>query len=366
MRDLDLGRPVRDLDLVVEGDGIALAREVAARLDGVLREHGRFATATLTLPSGEMVDFASTRRETYAHPGALPAIVAGASIEEDLARRDFTINAMAIALARGRRRIDPYGGGPDLVRGVIRELHDRSFVDDPTRSFRAVRYANRLAFRINPATGRAIAAPAALRSLASVSGDRVRREIRRIFEEPRRGRALARMSALGLARAVEPALRADRSAAGRLDRVEALSGTVAGETTWLCYLLAWMWRAGERQVERVADRLALAGAEGRIFRGWPGTAGRLAGATITGDVSADELVAAAASLPARPRRALLERAAARRVRLTIRGADLVAAGIGAGPAVGAALARTLAARREGRIRERDELAFALAAAGKWQ
>ena len=102
MRDLDLGHPVRDLDLVVEGDGIAFAREVAARLDGALREHGRFATATLTLPSGETVDFASTRRETYAHPGALPAIVAGASIEEDLARRDFTINAMAIARRAGK------------------------------------------------------------------------------------------------------------------------------------------------------------------------------------------------------------------------------------------------------------------------
>ena len=258
------------------------------------------------------------------------------------------------------------GADPDLARGVIRELHERSFVDDPTRSFRAVRYANRLAFRIHAATGRAIAAPAALRSLANVSGDRVRREIRRIFEEPRRGRALVRMGVLGLARAVEPALRADRRAAGRLDRAEALSGAVAGETTWLCYLLAWMWQAGEREVERVADRLALAGAEGRIFRGWPGAAARLVGATITADVSADELVAAAASLPARPRRALLERASARRIRLTIRGADLIAAGIGAGPAVGAALARTLAARREGLIRERDELAFALAAAEKWR
>ena len=364
MRDLELGRPVRDLDLVVEGDGIAFAREVAARLSASLREHGRFGTATLTLGNGEKVDVASTRRETYAHPGALPAVVAGASIEEDLARRDFTINAMAVALSPGRGRIDPFGGREDLARGVIRELHARSFLDDPTRSFRAVRYANRLAFRIHPATGRAIAAPPALRALANVSGDRVRREIRLIFEEPRRGRALVRMRGLGLARAVEPALPADRRAAGRLDRVEALSGTTAGETTWLCYLLAWMWQSGEREVERVADRLALAGAEGRVFRGWPDTARRLAEATVADDVSADELVAAAASLPARQRQALLERAAARRIRLGIRGSDLIAAGVGAGPAVGAALARTLEARREGRIREKDELAFALAAAEK--
>ena len=362
MRDLDLERPVRDVDLVVEGDGIAFARELSARLEGAVREHGRFGTATLTLANGENLDVASTRHETYAHPGALPAVTTGASIAKDLARRDFTINAMALGLWPQRFRIDPFGGQEDLSRGVVRALHARSFVDDPTRGFRAVRYANRLGFRIPPGTRREIAAAPALRALGRVSGDRLRREIRLIFEEPRRGRATAQLIALGLAGAVDAALPSGREAAARVARAEALAPGIAGATTWLCYLLAWMWRADEAQVEGVADRLALVGAEGRILRRWPETARRLSAADAASDMTPDEVVAAAAALSAARRRALLERVAARGVRLGIRGADLLAAGVAAGPAVGAALARTLAARREGRIAEKDELAFALAAA----
>jgi len=362
VRDLDLGRPVRDVDLVVEGDGIAFARELSARLEAAVREHGRFATATLTLGNGGKIDVASTRRETYAHPGALPAVTAGASIAEDLARRDFTINAMALGLWPRGRRIDPFGGRQDLARGMVRALHARSFLDDPTRGFRAVRYANRLGFRIHAATRRQIAAAPALRALGRVSGDRLRREIRLIFEEPRRGRATALLEALGLARAVDVSLPTGRQAAARVARAEALAPGIEGETTWLCYLLAWMWRADEGEAGRVADRLALVGAEGRILRRWPETARRLSGAEVASGTTTDEVAAAAAGLPAGGRRALLEGAAARGIRLGIRGADLLAAGMPAGPAVGAALARTLAARREGRIGKKDELGFALAAA----
>jgi len=362
VRDLDLERPVRDVDLVVEGDGIAFARELSARLEAAVREHARFGTATLTLGNGGMIDVASTRREAYAFPGALPTVTAGASIAEDLARRDFTINAMALGLWPQRRRIDPFGGREDLARGRVRALHARSFLDDPTRGFRAVRYANRLGFRIDPATRREIAAAPALRALGRVSGDRMRREIRLIFEEPRRGRAAAQLDALGLARGLDASLPTGRPAASRVARAEALAAGIAGETSWLCYLLAWMGPTDEAGAGRVADRLSLAGAEGRILRHWPETARRLSGAQVaTGDTT-DELTAAAAALPPARRRALLERAARGAIRLGIRGADLVAAGVAAGPAVGAALARTLDARREGRIAERDELAFALAAA----
>lgn len=366
VRDLLLGRTVRDVDLVVLGDGIHFARSLTARLGGSIREHLRFGTATLTLPSGENVDVASARRETYAHPGALPAIRAGASIEEDLARRDFTVNAMAFELAPVAGRVlDPFGAARDLARGVIRELHAGSFLDDPTRAFRAVRYSNRLGFRISPRTREAIGAALAAGALGHVSGDRLRREIHLILDEPARGRAVAEMGALGLSRAVEPALDAHpRAAAGRVTRAESLTAALDGEVTWLCYLLAWMWQAVEQDVERVAHRLALAGEEARVFRRWPGVSGRLAAAEVRSDVTKDEVVAAASGLDARRRRALVERAAARSIRLAIRGRDLIAAGVKAGPAVGAALAQTLAARQKGRIRESDELAFALAAVEK--
>ncbi len=361
VRDLLLDRSTRDLDLVVEGNAIEFARAIAARLGASIQEHPRFGTAALEVPGGAALDVAATRRETYPHPGALPAVVAGASIEEDLARRDFTVNAMAFELEPGRRRIDPFGGAADLARGVIRELHARCFFDDPTRALRAVRYANRLGFRIHRETRRIIAAALAQGALERVSGDRLRREIRLIFEEPQRARAIATLGALGLSRAIEPALGASRQAAARAARAEALSGSVAGQTTWLCYLLTWMWQAGESQVERVADRLALVGPEGRALRRWPETAAQLADGALAKGTSNDEIVAAASALPPRKCRALLASAAARGVRLAIGGADLIAAGVPAGPAVGAALSRTLAARQGGRIRADEELAFALAA-----
>src|SRR5947208_15725938 len=128
VRDLLLGRGTVDLDVAIEGDARAVARELAGRLGGEAKEHERFGTATVR--AGDLVvDLATTRRETYAEPGALPE-VEPSSIEEDLARRDFTVNAMAMRLPDGEI-LDPHKGRADLEGRVIRVLHDRSFVDDP-------------------------------------------------------------------------------------------------------------------------------------------------------------------------------------------------------------------------------------------
>src|SRR3954452_9369732 len=122
VRDLMLGRGRTDLDIAVAGD----AREVARRLGGEVTEHERFATATVRLGGAE-IDLASTRAETYAHPGALPD-VAPAGIDEDLERRDFTVNAMALPLGKEHGGLlDPHGGREDLAEGILRVLHDRSF-----------------------------------------------------------------------------------------------------------------------------------------------------------------------------------------------------------------------------------------------
>src|SRR5215216_406156 len=148
VRDLVLGRERADLDLVVEGDPAALGR----RLGGEIRTHERFSTATVHLNGGEL-DLATSRSESYARPGALPD-VRPAPLADDLARRDFTINAMALPITGEPKLIDPHCGLADLRRGTLRVLHERSFVDDPTRALRAARYAARYGFALEPETER--------------------------------------------------------------------------------------------------------------------------------------------------------------------------------------------------------------------
>src|SRR5437763_10234033 len=174
VRDLLLGRGTVDLDVAIEGDARAVARELAGRLGGEAKEHDRFGTATVR--AGDLtVDLATTRRETYAEPGALPE-VEPARLGEDLARRDFTINAMAASLGAAAlgELVDPHGGREDLEAGVIRVLHPGSFTDDPTRLLRAVRYEARFGFRMDPETERFARAAIAAGTPSTVSGARIR------------------------------------------------------------------------------------------------------------------------------------------------------------------------------------------------
>ena len=195
VRDLLLRRPVRDLDLVLEGDASQFAAALASRLAAkAVVVHARFGTATLELPDGVRLDVAATRRESYAYPGALPTVSLGASLEEDLARRDFTIHAIALELSSRRRSLrDPFGGRADLARRRLRFLHPASPTDDPTRAFRAVRYANRLGFSLAPEARREVAAALAIGAFDAVSGDRLRRELELLLAEPRRAQAVNRI-----------------------------------------------------------------------------------------------------------------------------------------------------------------------------
>jgi tRNA nucleotidyltransferase (CCA-adding enzyme) len=208
--------------------------------------------------------------------------------------------------------------------------------------------------------------------LSPVSGDRVRREIALLFSEKGRAAAAKDLAALGLAAAVHPSLKYDPAAARRLRAAERLATASGLDTTWLVYLLSWMGETGKRAAEGIAARLNLPRAAAAAVRSWPGTWRRLAAAAGGGHshrlaaveaVSDDELLAAAAQLPARAGRRLLEaRHAATTLSLTIRGRDLLAAGVAPGPAIGRALSATLSARREGAIRPEEELSFALKAA----
>jgi tRNA nucleotidyltransferase (CCA-adding enzyme) len=369
VRDLLLNRSPLDLDMVVEGDAPAFARRLGRALNVPARVHERFGTATLPLPGAGPLDLARSRRETYAAPGALPR-VEPAPIAEDLGRRDFTINAMALELAPGRRLLDPFGGKADLARRVVRMLHPGSAADDPTRAFRAVRYANRLGFRVDPETRHWIAQASRSRAFDAVSGDRLRRELRLIFSEENRAGAMRLLRDLDLDRVIDPALPRDASVLPRMRRAEAIAARHPGETTWLLYLLAWTSGLGHSARERLSRRLSLAGAEARIFRSWPvvfealrtGGPGQSVSSILARGLSEDELAATAATGGGATGRRLERALAARRTRLAIAGRDLLDAGVPAGRGIGEAMKATLSARRDGKISPREELAFALAAA----
>lgn len=373
VRDLLLGRPVAEVDLAVPADAGAFAKRLAIHLGGRAILHGRFGTATVELPDGARIDVGTARGEDYERPGALPRVRPG-SVADDLERRDFTVNAMAaeISGAKVPHLLDPFDGREDLRRGRIRALHARSFFDDPTRAFRAVRYANRLGFRIEPGTRARIREAARQGAIDTISADRLRREIALLFSESGRAAAARELARLGLARAFHPSLVYGAPAGRRLREAERLSKESGARTTWVVYLLSWMGQSSEPAARAIAGRLNLPRGERNRILAWPAARQGLVRATrgrsgalaaLASRLDEDTVIAAAAAAPAAARRKILDaRTAASGLRLAIGGADLIAAGIRPGPAVGRALARTLAARREGSIRAEEELSYALKAA----
>jgi tRNA nucleotidyltransferase (CCA-adding enzyme) len=184
VRDLLLRKKNFDLDLVVEGEGIVFAEALAAALAGRVRTHAKFGTAVVICPDHFKIDVASARMEYYLQPGALPS-VEEASLKLDLYRRDFTINTLAIALNQGRfgELYDFFGGQLDLDNRVIRILHNLSFIEDPTRVFRAIRFAQRLGFNIGPHTESLLRSAVRLGFVARISGARLRNELITILQE---------------------------------------------------------------------------------------------------------------------------------------------------------------------------------------
>ncbi len=207
VRDLLLREPNLDLDLVVEGEGIALARHLSAVLGGRMRSHRKFGTAVLILPSGQRIDIASARTEFYERPAALPT-VEFSSIRQDLYRRDFSINAMAIALTGEDfgELLDYFGGQRDLEKRQVRILHNLSFVEDPTRIFRAVRFEQRYDFRMEPQTEILARRAIEMEFVGRLTNARVRDELKAILEEKAAWRALQRLEELGALKTLHPDL----------------------------------------------------------------------------------------------------------------------------------------------------------------
>jgi tRNA nucleotidyltransferase (CCA-adding enzyme) len=364
VRDLLLGRePARDLDLVVEGDARPVAELLAARLDGQATAFAPFLTAHVA--AGEFgYDLATARRERYPRPGALPE-VEPATLEEDLLRRDFTVNAMAASLGPddfGTVRAVP-GAGEDLERGRLRILHDGSFLDDPTRLLRLVRYAARLDFAIDQRTSVLARQAVAADALDTLTGARIGAELRLLLDEPRAGAALGLAEGLGLLAALRPPLRwrPDLAARARalLDVPTVLLAAAAIDSDpeeLRAALDDWRFPARERARIVTAVRDA------------PGLAESLASAPRPSEIAAaaertsPEAMALAGAMGAGDA-AEQWLSQLRHVRLQIGGEGLLAAGVPAGPAVGRGLRAALASKLDGEATTReDELAVALAAA----
>ena len=367
VRDLLLEEPSFDIDLAVEGDGIAFAERLAAALDGRMHAHEKFHTAVV-LAGDLRVDVASARTEHYEYPAALPT-VEHSSIRQDLHRRDFTINAMAVSLlpAEFGLLFDPYGGEGDLGRGIVRVLHNLSFIEDPTRIFRAIRYQNRYGFDMDGLTRQLARSCVEMGLVGDLSGARVRDELQAVLGEEEVAGALVSLDQLGLAGAVHPALDCgpDVGAPGGAARPRAPPSRAGAAG-----LARPAGRDRPRHPRRRAGRMAgaAAGAAPRRPRG--GGSGRGAAAAGTGAGGDAEPARIAELLAPHPAEVALmvvalEGPAAesaelyltqlRDLRLDIDGDTLrEQLGMPESPQVGALLAELLRRRRNGELGGREE------------
>lgn len=250
VRDLFLGRPNFDLDLVVEGDAIKLAQELAKKSQAKLTVHQRFGTAKLTY-SNFSLDLATARSETYSHPGALPTVKPG-SIKDDLVRRDFSINAMAISLTPQDfgELTDLHHGKDDLKHGLIRILHPNSFIDDATRILRALRYEQRLGFKLEPDTEKLLRRDVAL--LDTISGDRLRHELELILKEDCPERVLLRAEELGVLGKLHLSLKGDGWLSQKFGQVRRLDRRISPVPIYLCLLV---YNLSQKETEQFINRL---------------------------------------------------------------------------------------------------------------
>ena len=359
VRDLLMDKPVVDLDITVERDASTVAHALAAKLSGRVVSRSQFGTFKVEM-AGESVDVVTSRRETYRRPGALPT-VSPSSIDDDLKRRDFTINAMALRLAPGSVDIlDPCKGQDDIRSRTIRVLHNDSFRDDATRMLRAVRYEQRLGFRLSRETEALLTSDASY--LDTISGDRLRREMSFIFKEEKAPEILLRAARLGLLAALYQHLPLEEELERRLSAMPA-SAPTGNTRSYLALLAAAM---SEPEAEGFIQRLKMPPSEAKAVRDAV-KAGPLV-ASLDSNASPSRIVAALQGLDPHALRvaALLSGDEAssglalrylnewRHVKPRLNGRDLARLGIPQGPRVGLLLERLRNARIEGEISTREE------------
>jgi tRNA nucleotidyltransferase (CCA-adding enzyme) len=361
VRDLLLGRPNLDLDLVVEGDAVTLARRLAGK-GTKLTVHPAFRTAKL-LRDRWSVDFTTARSETYSRPGALPQVEAG-TLESDLFRRDFTVNAMAVELTSGHYGdlVDLHGGINDLKKRAIRVLHDRSFSDDATRMWRAARYEQRLSFRIEPTTRGLLERDLAM--LDTISGDRIRHEIELSLKEGRPEKVLRRAYDLGILAKLHPSLKADAWLARKFRQARESGGEAPLPALYWAILA---YRLQPEETERLIVYLRLPRHTAQLLRDSASINATLEQLARPGlrpsqiyyllkDLTLASVAGARVAAESRVARDRLELylAKLRRVKTAITGVDLIRMGLEPGPRMKEVLSRLRQARLDGDVATREE------------
>lgn len=375
VRDLLLGERHVDLDIAVEGDGIALARALAARLKGHVRAHEKFGTAVVVAPDGSdgglRVDIASTRSESYDFPAALPK-VEHASIRSDLARRDFTMNAMAVSLKPETwgTLFDYFGGLRDLEARRIVVLHNLSFIEDPTRILRAVRYESRYGLRMDRHTLNLARACSAMDLIGDLSSARLRDELVLLLDEPRVDFALRRLEELDLGPSIHSRLRAgaeERSLIRRSDALRRRHRLQAEVPAWRLRLV-WLLRdLDPEEVAAWARRMRIRRRDAEVLERALVVANRLVARVARGASDADvydlaegqPLEAVLVAMTLDESGIAADRLGqyldvGRHVRLEIGGEDLMAMGLTPSPRLGEVLRSVLHLKLNGVVTGREE------------
>lgn len=259
IRDLLLGRSSFDLDLVVEGNALEVARHFAEVIQGKEKIHPRFRTATVKW-DGKSVDFATARSETYPRPGALPTVNTG-DILTDLSRRDFTINSMALDISSGEL-LDPYNGREDIEKKLVRVLHEKSFIDDATRIWRAIRYEQRLDFMLEPHSLKLLVRD--LDMLDTISRDRIRHELELVLKEEQPEKAIRRSAELGMLGKLHPLLIGDDWISEKFRKAREMVSPDSPAIELYLALLAY--RLNKDETEEMINKLGLRKLQTRILR----------------------------------------------------------------------------------------------------
>lgn len=369
VRDAIIGENVTDLDLAIEGAGIDFARDVAAQLGGSATPYGDFGTATVAFAEGSF-DVASARSEFYSSPGALPT-VEPATIEEDLLRRDFTMNAMAVALDSTERGdlLDPLGGESDLKLKTLCVIHDASFVDDPTRIIRAARYEARYGFSLDPHSETLARASVAAGGVGTLSAARIGSELSILSREKTGISGFARLAELGAARAIHRSLDFEPPAITDMRSAEALNERLgAGAQEWRIRLavatrpfepserLGWLdsLQLGRPDVE-VIDRAARTAPELSARSAAAASSFDLHQALVGEPIEAVVIALAEAETSAVGREKLGSfLTTLRHVSLTVGGDELAKLGLAESPVVGRVLNRLLRMKLDGEFTTVDE------------